>query len=241
MVEFNTVNSTNNPAHSSACRVEFIPDAPPARVDFHSYSQAAGIFAEAVAGPRQKTRCGFVCVVGVALLAFGAVMGAIYAADMPRGGVMVGMFGGNATLGNHDGSPASAPVPAPAPAPTPAPGPHGKPGVCADYCAEEYGGDQNSPGGWTVANGPCEEARGLGMLEAYERAVAFAQEYYAFTVWKDLNWEEIRLSGLDSARQADSQQDPKLMQLAVRQLVPARAAISLLMLIQGNQGGVRGW
>ena len=68
--------------------------------------------------------------------------------------------------------------------------------------------------------GPCIDARDSPTyLAAYDRAMTFAEEFYAYHKWKRLDFAQIRTAGRAAAATADETGDPYYMQLAVAQLV----------------------
>ena len=50
---------------------------------------------------------------------------------------------------------------------------------------------------WDLDDGPCMDVRHYtSMLAAYGAAIEFAQLYYAYSDWKQMNWTAVRLAGL---------------------------------------------
>eukprot|EP01052_Picozoa_sp_SAG31_P023678 SAG31_NODE_1968_length_6780_cov_1.940129_1_plen_528_part_00 len=73
---------------------------------------------------------------------------------------------------------------------------------------------------WDLDDGPCWDYRDQKlMLTAYELALERAEEFYAYSEWKRVDWANVRTSGLANAKMADQTGDPSYLHLAVTQLV----------------------
>lgn len=71
-------------------------------------------------------------------------------------------------------------------------------------------------------DGPCIDTRNaVSMTDAYNRAVDFAQDYYAYTEWKQLDWTAVRDAGQHSAALADRTGDTYYLQQAISEIVAA--------------------
>ena len=115
-----------------------------------------------------------------------------------------------------DDTPAAAAAPPP---PPPSPGFHRRGENCIrgpPQCS-----DGNSS--WDLQDddgGPCIDVRNSPTyLAAYDRAMTFAEEFYAYHEWKRLDFTQIRTAGRAAAKKADETGDSYYLQLAIAQLV----------------------
>jgi hypothetical protein len=112
--------------------------------------------------------------------------------------VFFSSLGGGGGGGAAPPSPAAAPLPVTPLPPPPPPAPAG-PKCIKGPCSKKG----NSS--WDLDDGPCIDARDAPtMVAAYDRAVGFAESFYAFTRWKQLDLRAVTQVGRPYAAEADA-------------------------------------